>query len=111
MSEPRIKAGLWVQAALRLGMVDNKPGMVIRKGDADAGSVLVILRGRSGNMVLTQFRDPAGELAWMRGTGPAPVDEVTTDAYVKQQLGYDSDLWVIEFDAADYLPPFEGKIV
>ncbi len=111
MSAPRIKAGLWVQAALRLGMVDNKPGMVIRKGDADAGSVLVILRGRSGNMVLTQFREPTGSLAWMRGTGPAPVDEAATDAYVKKQLGYDSDLWVIEFDAADYLPPFEGKVV
>ncbi len=115
MSVPRIKAGLWVQAALRLGMVDNKPGMVIRKGDADAGSVLVILRGRSGNMVLTQFRDPAGdpagELAWMRGTGPAPVGEEATDGYIKKQLGYDSDLWVIEFDAPDYLPPFEGKLV
>lgn len=111
MGEPRIKAGIWVAAALRLGSADGKPGMVIRKGDADAGGVLVVLRGRTGNIVLTQFRDALGELAWLRGTGPVPVNETATDAYVKKQISYDADLWVIEFDAADYLPPFEGKIV
>jgi len=111
MSEPRIKAGIWVSAALRLGSVDGKPGMVIRKGDADAGGVLVVLRGRTGNMVLSQFRDADGELAWMRGTGPAPVSEAETDTYVKRQVNYDGDLWVIEFDAPDYLPPFAGKVV
>jgi hypothetical protein len=111
MSEPRIKAGIWVSAALRLGSVDGKPGMVIRKGDADAGGVLVVLRGRTGNMVLSQFRDAAGELAWMRGTGPEPVSEAETDTYVQRQVKYDSDLWVIEFDAPDYLPPFAGKVM
>jgi hypothetical protein len=111
MCEPRIKAGLWVAAALRLGTADGKPGMVIRKGDADAGGVLVIMRGRTGNIVLSQFRDALGQLAWMRGTGPSPVNEAATDAYVAKQISYDSDLWVIEFDCADYLPPFEGKII
>ena len=47
----------------------------------------------------------------MRATGPVPVPEETADAYIKKQLQFDPDLWVIEFDAADYLPPFEGKIV
>jgi hypothetical protein len=111
MSEPRIKAGLWVSAALRLGGAEGKPGMVIRKGDADAGGVVVVLRGRTGNIVLTQFRDAMGELAWMRGTGAAPVNEEATNAYIKKQVTYDTDLWVIEFDAADYLPPFAGKII
>ncbi|HQT46891.1 MAG: hypothetical protein B7X08_02410 [Acidocella sp. 20-63-7] len=111
MGEPRIKAGIWVSAVLRMGNVEGKTGMVVRKGDADAGGVLVILRGRAGNVVLTQFRDMAGELAWMRGTGAVPVGEETTDAYVGKQVSYDPDLWVIEFEALDYLPPFEGKIV
>ncbi len=111
MVEPRIKAGIWVSAALRLGTADGKPGMVIRKGDADAGGVLVILRGRTGYMVLSQFRDAHGDLAWMRGTGSDPVSEAASEAYIRKQLTYDSDLWVIEFDAADYLPPFAGKLV
>jgi hypothetical protein len=111
MSEPRIKAGIWVAAALRLGSVEGKSGMVIRRGDADAGGVLVILRGRTGNIVLSQFREAHGALAWMRGTGAEPVSEVATDAYIQKQVKFDPDLWVIEFDAADYLPPFEGRIV
>ncbi len=111
MGEARIKAGIWVSAALRLGMLDNKPGVVVRKGDADAGGVLVKLYGRTGCMVLSQFRDMAGDLAWMRATGPEPVDEQVADDYIAKQVRFDPDLWVLEFDAADYLPPFEGKLV
>ena len=111
MGEPRIKAGIWVSAVLRMGMLEGKPGLVVRKGDPDAGGVLVVLHGRSGNVVLTQFRERDGDLAWMRGTGPEPVSEEATDAYVRKQVSYDPDLWVIEFDAPDYLPPFEGKLI
>ncbi len=111
MSEPRIKAGLWVQAALRLGQADGRYGVVIRKGDADAGGVLVVLRGHSGLMVLTQIRDASGEPAWLRGTGDVAVEEPVADAYIAKQLKYDADLWVIEFDAPDYLPPFEARII
>jgi len=111
MSGERIKAGFWVQAALRLGQADGRYGVVIRKGDSDAGGVVVVLRGHSGMMVLTQIRDGEGNAAWLRGTGEVPVEETAADAYVAKQLRYDPDLWVLEFDAPDYLPPFEAKIV
>ncbi len=111
MRAGRIKAGIWVQAVLRLGQADGRYGVVVRKGDADAGGVLVALRGGSGMMVLTQIRDATGEPAWLRGTGAAPVDEAAADAYIAKQLNYDPDLWVIEFEAPDYLPPFEAKII
>ena len=62
-------------------------------------------------MVLTQIRDPNGGLAWMRGTGAAPVAEAAAEAYVARQLKYDPDLWVLEFEAADFVPPFEARIV
>ncbi|GAN80176.1 Protein of unknown function [Acidocella aminolytica 101 = DSM 11237] len=92
-------------------MKDNKPGVVVRKGDPDAGGVLVKLYGRSGCVVLSQFRDIEGDLAWMRSTGRDPVPEQAADDYIARQTRFDPDLWVLEFDAADYLPPFEGKIV
>jgi hypothetical protein len=111
MSGERIKAGFWVQAALRLGQADGRYGVVIRKGDADAGGVLVVLRGHAGLIVLTQIRDGEGSPAWLRGTGEVPVEETEADGYVAKQLRYDPDLWVLEFDAPDYLPPFEAKIV
>ena len=108
---PRIKAGLWVKMALRMADLDGRSGAVLRRGDPDAGGVLAVLRGRNGLTVLSQLRTSDGELAWMRATGPLPVDEAATDAYVARQVGFDPDLWVLEFDAPDLLPPFEAKIL
>ena len=111
MVEPRVKAGVWVKAALRLGDREGRPGMVLRKGDPDAGGVLLVLRGREGIAVLSQVRAADGAAAWMRGTGAAPVDQEAADGYVARQLRFDPDLWVLEFDAPDLLPPFEARII
>jgi hypothetical protein len=111
MAEPRVKAGLWVQVALRLGNASGQYGAVLRRGDADAGGVLVVLRGREGLCVLSQVRAANGEMGWLRATGPAPVDQAATDAYVARQVRVDPDLWVLEFESPDLLPPFEAKLV
>ena len=111
MTESRVKSGLWVSIALRLGDKDGRPGMVLRKGDPDAGGILVILHGRDAMVVLSQVRGAGAEAMWMRGTGPAPVDQETVNAYVARQLKFDPDLWVLEFEAPDLIPPFEAKIV
>jgi hypothetical protein len=111
MAEARVKAEIWVQAALRLGNAAGRYGAVLRRGDADAGGVLVVLRGREGLCVLSQARAAGGEPAWLRGTGAAPVDQPIADAYVARQLRVDPDLWVIEFESPDLLPPFEARFV
>ena len=111
MSGPRVKAGLWVSMALRMGDRDGRPGMVLRKGDPDAGGVLVVLRHGNDLSVLSQLRSAEGELTWMRATGHAPVDQEAADAYIARQVRYDPDVWVLEFEAPDLLPPFEGKIL
>ena len=111
MAEPRIKAGLWVQVALRLADADGRPGAVLRRGDPDSGGVLAVLRGRDGMLVLSQMRTADGALAWMRATGAAPVDQAAVDAYIARQVRFDPDLWVVEFEAPDLRPPFEAKIV
>ena len=111
MADPRVKAGLWVQMALRMGDRDGRPGAVLRRGDADAGGILVVLRDREAMTVLSQVRAGAGESAWMRATGPDSVDQGTVDAYVARQVQRDPDLWVLEFTAPGLLPPFEAKLV
>jgi hypothetical protein len=111
MAEPRVKAGFWVSMALRLADRDGRAGVVLRKGDADSGGVLVVLRAREGLVVLSQIRTADGALAWMRATGPTPVDQAAVDAYVERQVRFDPDIWVLEFDAPDLLPPFEAKLV
>jgi hypothetical protein len=111
MAESRIKAGIWVSAALRMADISGRPGAVLRKGDADAGSILAVLRGRAGQCVLSQTRTPDGDPAWMRATGPAPVDQEAVDAYIARQVRFDPDLWVVEFDAPDLVPPFEARLM
>jgi hypothetical protein len=111
VSEARLKTGIWVSAALRMADIAGRPGMVLRRGDPDSGGVLTVLRGRGGACVLSQIRTGAGESAWMRATGANPVPEQEADAYVARQVGRDPDLWVLEFDTTDFVPPFEAKLV
>jgi hypothetical protein len=109
--EPRVKAGIWVSMALRKGNGAGRYGAVLRKGDPDSGVILVVLHGKKGMAVLSQMRTADGEAAWMRATGPEPVDQAAADAYVERQTRFDPDLWVLEFESPDLLPPFEGKIL
>jgi hypothetical protein len=111
MAEPRLKAELWVKMALRMSDRDGRPAVVLRKGDADSGGVLVVLRGRDGLVVLSQVRAADGALAWMRGTGATPVDQAAVDAYVARQVRFDPDIWVLEFEAPDLTPPFQAKLL
>lgn len=109
--EARVKAGLWASMAIRMGDQAGRPGVVVRKGDPDSGGILCVLRGREGLVVLSQTRDPRGQPAWMRSTGETPVDDAAADAYVARQVKRDPDLWVLEFEAPDLLPPFEAVLV
>jgi hypothetical protein len=109
--EARVKAGIWVSMALRLADLAGRSGVVLRRGDPDSGGVLCVLRGRDGLVVLSQVRDAEGRPAWLRGSGAAPLDQAAADAYVDRQVGRDPDLWVLEFDTPDFLPPFEAKIL
>ena len=109
--EAKVKAGIWVSMALRLADLAGRSGVVLRRGDADSGGVLCVLRGREGLVVLSQVRDAEGRQAWLRGSGAAPLDQVSADAYVERQVGRDPDLWVVEFEAPDLVPPFEARIL
>ncbi len=111
MGEPRVKAEFWVQMALRRGAAAGRPGALLRRGDHDAGGILLVLRGRDGLCVLSQIRAADGTSAWLRATGPDAVAESAADAYVARQVAFDPDLWVVEFEAPDLLPPFEAKIL
>ena len=110
MSEPRLKAGIWVRAALRQAQVRGSFGAVVRHGDDDAGGVLVLLRDRAGGItILDQTRDRDGNQAWIavrRG-----VDAMEMDAFVTRAQQRDPDLWVVEFDAEGGVPPFDGIVL
>lgn len=106
MSEPSLKAGLWVKAQIRLCDLRARPAVVARRGDEDAGVVYLKLIRRDGCEVLVQGRDSDGGRAWRRPLGEAAVAEPEADAYLNRQAGYDPDLWVLEIEdpQGDYEP-------
>jgi len=97
---PRLKAGLWVDAQVRVCNRLALPLYVVRRGDADAGMVLIKLnRGAQGIVVLSPMRRPQDDsLAWLRATGPEPVDEARAEAYLERQTRIDPDLWIVEIE-------------
>jgi GMP synthase (glutamine-hydrolysing) len=112
VSEARLKTRLVVQAAVRLCSVRAIPVAVTRRGDEDAGTILVKLNRRElGCTVLVETRAPDGARAWLRATGEAPVDETAADAYIERQVKRDPDLWVVEIEDREGRSAFDGRIL
>ena len=113
MTEPRLRAHIFVQACVRTALSQGLFAVVARRGDPDAGAVLVKLnRGPPGFTVLSQIRTGEGEAAWLRATGPDLVAEPIADAYIARQVAIDYDLWVIEIeDHSGEPPPIPGRIL
>ncbi len=112
MSEANLKSKFWVQALIRQCELNGASAMVVHKGDADAGAVLVKVNtlGR-GCMVLSQVRTGDGRKAWMRATGEDWVEEGVADAYIDRQRGYDEDLWVVEIEDREGRHPLADRLV
>lgn len=106
----RLKSKLSVMAAIRFAQTRGLNAVIARKGDEDAGAILLKqnLLG-AGFRVLTQVRSVAGELGWMAGTGEEPVEEAVADAYIARQIDRDWDIWVVEIEDRAGRNPFEGE--
>lgn len=99
MTEPRIRTAIWVQSQLRLCDLASIPFVVRRKGDPDAGAVVLLIdRGASGILVLSQTRDDQGRLAWMRALGAETAASADAEAFVARTVKRDPDVWVIEIE-------------
>ena len=110
--QPRLKTSLRISAIVRRADRLAIPAFVVRKGDPDAGAILIrVTRRDQLCTVLSQTRTPEGELVWMRGTGATPVDAPTAEAYIERQARRDPDLWVVEIESDSEALPLDEPIL
>lgn len=97
--EPRLKTRIWVQAQIRLCDLNLIPVAVVRRGDPDAGAVLLrLLQGERKSLLLRRQTQSDGSSAWMAAAGGDALDDAAADAHVVRELKRDPDLWVVEID-------------
>ena len=98
MTEARLKTRLLVQAILRRYDQEAIPAYIRRKGDPDAGTVLlkIALNPREA-LVLSQARDAEGRPGWLR-MGGGPISESEAEAAIAKAAQRDPDVYVIEVE-------------
>jgi hypothetical protein len=91
-----LSTDIWVSALIRRVEQGGAFAMVIRKGDARAGAVLVkLVNPQAGTSRLyAEATRGEGERIWMRPV--RSTDERELDAYIERTVRVDPDVWVIE---------------
>ncbi len=92
---------IWVAALIRRAELGGAFPVVVRKGDARAGSVLIKVLNRSQGTarLYAEATRGDGEKVWMR---PALSElEPELDAYIARAARVDPDIWVVEIDDRD----------
>ena len=93
-----LSTDIWVAALIRRAEQGGAFAMVLRKGDARAGAVLVKLVNRrtSATRLLAEATRGDGERVWMQPMLSA--EEGALDAYVARTARIDPDIWVVEIE-------------
>jgi hypothetical protein len=99
---PRLASGLLVNALIRRVNAAGGSAMVLAKGDAEAGAMLVLALEKGANpRFFERGIGPSGRSALLP-SGPALFDgEAAVSAYWQQRRARDPDLWVVELDIAE----------
>lgn len=99
MTEPKLKSSLWVKAQIKICDKISLPIFVVRKGDPDAGSILLkINRLASGIEIYNQARTHDGALAWISAKKNTVFNEENATKYIDNQCQLDPDIWILEVE-------------
>lgn len=112
MEPPHLRTQISVQALTRRCHAEGRPAFVLKRGDPDAGALFLKLNGLGhGFVVLAPVRDGTGQSAWLKATGPEPVDESVANAYLERQRRIDPDLWILEIEDVSLALPLDAPLL
>lgn len=94
-----LKARFWIDALRWRAEAAGASIYIARRGDPDAGAVLVkvLLKERTARL-FAPVRNFEGERVWAQPLGADSVPETEVDAYAERRADRDPDLWVVEID-------------
>lgn len=96
----RLTAEFRVKALVRRVHDAGGSAMILARGDATSGGVLVLTLDRGADPAFWERGiGPEGATALVR-SGPAEADPPAVDAYWRRRRERDPDLWVVELDIA-----------
>jgi len=98
----RPASGLLVSAMIRRIEAEGGHAMVLAKGDATAGAILLVIADRGQTLrILERTMDHEGTYRWSPA-GPAALEEgPALGDYIGRRRRNDPDLWVVELDSPD----------
>lgn len=98
---PRLKSEIWIAAHLRICQQNGAFGVVVRRGDDDAGAIAIkIFRGHGQARLILQSTNLEGEKIW-RDVYPDKHDEALVDERLYKEISMDPDLWILEIEGCD----------
>ncbi len=91
-----LKTSIWAPALIRRAETGGAFATVLRRGDPDAGAVLILVRTLDGEAVLYRsMRDMDGSRIWHP---KGPTDETSLETDIRKAMVSDPDLWVVEIE-------------
>lgn len=108
MTEPRLRTEILVQAGFRYCDQNLLTAVLRRRGDADAGALLVKVSRLDGTAALfSRTTSYDGRTEWRRSTGEVWVSEQTVETRLEREINIDPDIWIIEVENPNGQNPFE----
>ena len=106
--EARVKPGLLVQAEFRYCEGKLITAMLRRRGDTNAGALLVKVSRLDGSAALfARVTSFSGGFEWQRSSGEDWLPDAEIEKRLEAEIRFDPDIWIVEVESSGGQNPFE----
>jgi hypothetical protein len=96
----RLSASIEVSGLIRKAEAAGDFGAILHKGDADSGSLLIVIRKRGQFVACLERALGFDGYKWGPAGPGAEAPEKEVSQFLARRTGFDPDLWLIELDIA-----------